>query len=73
MQSSNLRRGLNTMDHPGFNEASSSRTASRIRRRIRFRLTALPSALGVVKPTALPPPACPRLNAANKGHEYRAP
>jgi len=49
-QSRVLRRGLNTIDHSELKESSSSRTASRIRRRMRFRATALPSARGVVKP-----------------------
>jgi len=49
-QSRVLRRGLNTIDHSEFRESSSSRTASRMRRRIRFRTTAFPSARGVVKP-----------------------
>ena len=39
------------MDHSGLNAASSSRTASRSRRLIRFRTTAFPKALGVVNPT----------------------
>ena len=34
------------MDHSGLNDASSSRTASRMRRLMRLRMTALPSALG---------------------------
>jgi hypothetical protein len=49
-----LRRGLNTIDHSGFNCDSSSRTASRMRRLIRLRTTALPRARGVVKPTRGP-------------------
>ena len=77
MQSSTLQRGLNTMDHPAVSAASSSRAASRTRRRMRFRLTALPSAFGVVKPSALRPLSAPggsaRQKAANKGHEYRTP
>ena len=53
-QSRVVRRGLKTMDHSGLSWASSRRAASRIRRRIRLRTTALPSARGVVKPTRGP-------------------
>lgn len=60
MQSAALRRGLNTTHHPSLSDASSSRAASRTRRRMRFRLTALPSARGVVKPTARLPPGTAR-------------
>jgi hypothetical protein len=79
MQSRVLRRGLNTIDHSEFRESSSSRTASRMRRRIRFRTTALPSARGVVKPTRGPGPRSVsrgrpgRQNAAKNGHVKRVP
>ena len=82
-----LRRGLNTMDHSEFRESSSSRTASRMRRRIRFRTTALPSARGVVKPMRGPGigfvwssgslgsfgTCVARQNAANSGQVKRVP
>jgi len=77
---------LNTMDHPALSDASSSLAASRTRRRMRLRLTALPSALGVVKPRARRfcksgfgkaglSSGCgsARQKAANSGHEYRVP
>jgi hypothetical protein len=48
------RRGLNTTIQRLPKEWRSKRTASRTRRRIRFRTTALPSALGVVKPNSGP-------------------
>ncbi len=41
-QSRALRRGLKTIDHSGLSWASSRRAASRTRRRIRFRTTAVP-------------------------------
>src|SRR6185312_2148281 len=49
-----LRRGLKTIDHSELNCDSSSRTASRMRRLMRLRMTALPSARGVVNPTRGP-------------------
>jgi hypothetical protein len=60
---------LKTMDHCGFSPSRSRRTASRTRRLMRFRATALPSARGVVKPIR-GPSGCVRRrqNAANKGH-----
>jgi hypothetical protein len=75
MQSSVLRRGLNTIDHSGFRESSSSRTASRIRRLIRLRTTAFPRARGVVNPTRGPATASrsARQKAAKKGLVYRDP
>ena len=45
-----VRRGLKTITQPVGRDASSLRTVSRSRRRIRFLLTALPSARGTVKP-----------------------
>jgi hypothetical protein len=41
---------LKTMDHWGFNRSSCRRTASRRRRLIRLRTTAVPRARGVVNP-----------------------
>jgi hypothetical protein len=79
VQSRVLRRGLNTIDHSEFRESSSSRTASRMRRRIRFRATALPNALGVVKPTrghgvvSPSPRRSTRQKAAKKGEVKRVP
>ena len=69
-----LRRGLKTIDHSGLNCSRCRRTASRTRRLIRLRTTALPSARGVVKPI-LGPPACGSRtqNAAKKGLEKREP
>jgi hypothetical protein len=64
------------MDHSGLNASNSSRTASRMRRLIRLRTTALPSPLGVVKPTRGPvgtavdsaKPVSGKLKAAKSGH-----
>jgi hypothetical protein len=69
-QSRTFRRGLNTIDHSGLSDASSSRTASRIRRLMRLRTTALPSAFGAVKPTRGPLPCtgAARRKAAKRGH-----
>ena len=44
------RRGFNTMSQPGFNCSLRSLIASLIRLLMRLRITALPSARGVVKP-----------------------
>jgi hypothetical protein len=41
---------LKTITQPAGRDANSLRTVSRIRRRMRFLLTALPSARGTVKP-----------------------
>ena len=49
-----LRRGLMTISHRGPAPARARRTASRIRRRMRLRTTALPIALGTVKPKRAP-------------------
>src|SRR5947208_2329375 len=61
-QSKLLRRGLKTIDHSGLRNSSFKRTASRRRRRMRLRTTALPRARGVVKPTLWPvsPGSCRR-------------
>lgn len=45
-----VRRGLKTITQPVGSDANSLRTVSRSRRRIRFLLTALPSARGTVNP-----------------------
>jgi hypothetical protein len=72
--SSAFRRGLMTMDHCGFNRSSRCRTASRKRRRIRLRVTALPIARGRVKPMRGPSDSASRTrNAANRGQAYFAP
>ena len=69
-----LRRGLMTMDHCGFNRSRWNRTASRTRRRMRLRTTALPSARGTVKPIWGPSGCGSRTeNAAKKGQAYFAP
>ena len=52
--SSVLRRGLITIHHCGFSCSSCSRTASRTRRRMRLRATALPTERGTVKPMCGP-------------------
>jgi len=72
--SSDLRRGLMTMDHCGFNRSMYWRTASRKRRRIRLRVTALPTARVTVKPILGPTGSTSRTeNAANRGQAYFAP
>jgi hypothetical protein len=74
VQSSTLRRGLKTIDHSGLRFARSRRTASRTRRLTRLRLTALPSALGVVNPTR--GRVCAESatqKAAKRGHVKRVP
>jgi hypothetical protein len=69
-QSSTFRRGLKTIDHSELSAASSSRTASRSRRLIRLRTTALPRARGAVKPTRGPGgrAGSGRLKTAKRGH-----
>lgn len=52
------RRTFHTIRHPGPSRASRRRTVSLNRRRIRFRLTALPRARGEVKPTLAPSSDC---------------
>jgi hypothetical protein len=46
-----VRRGLKTRAQSGAKRSNCSLTASRMRRRIRLRTTALPMARGKVKPT----------------------
>jgi hypothetical protein len=65
-----FRRGLITIDHRGFNPARCCRTASRTRRLMRFRTTALPRARGVVNPMCGPLAACSHTQkAVNNRHE----
>ena len=72
--SSALRRGLMTMDHWGFSRSRQRRIASRTRRRIRLRMTALPTARGRVKPIRGPSASgSRRQNAAKRGPEKRLP
>jgi hypothetical protein len=68
------RRGLMTISHPPPAKCRRSRTASRIRRLIRFRTTAPPRARGQVNPTRIAPsPLFRRQKAANRGPENLAP
>ena len=76
LASSAARRGLNTTIQFLANAWRSSRTASRMRRRIRFLLTALPNARGVVKPNSGPVGSSTpgqRTKAAKKGQVIRFP
>ena len=69
-----LGRGLMTMDHCGLSRARERRTASRSRRLIRLRATALPRARETVKPIRGPLPSGSRTQkAAKNGHENRLP
>ena len=69
-----LRRGLMTMDHCGLNRSRWRRTASRTRRLIRFRTTALPIARGTVNPIRGPSGCGSRTQkAAKRGPENREP
>src|SRR5260370_26734675 len=68
------RRGLMTISHPAPAKCRCSRTASRIRRLIRFRTTAHPRARGQVNPTRIA--SCSlfrRQKAAKRGPENLAP
>ncbi len=60
------RRGLITMDHCGLNWWSLLRTASRTRRLMRLRTTALPSARGTVKPIRGPAASGSHIQKATK-------
>jgi hypothetical protein len=61
---------LMTIDHCGFSRPRSRRTASRTRRLMRFRATALPSARGVVNPIRGPSsPVSRTQKAAKRGPE----
>ena len=63
-----LRRGLITIDHWGFSPSRHDLTASRKRRLMRFRTTALPMARGTVKPMCGQSCSrCRRQKAANNG------
>jgi hypothetical protein len=65
---------LMTMDHWGFSRSRCRRTASRTRRLIRLRTTALPRARGVVNPICGPSGSVSRTqNAANRDPEKRVP
>jgi hypothetical protein len=68
--STTVLRGFRTTSHRPPTAASSARQASRIRRLMRFRRTAFPTARGTVKPTRAPVgrpgSAVSRQNAVNK-------
>src|SRR6266404_422852 len=67
-------RGLMTISHPTPGCSSRARTASRMRRLIRFRTTAPPRARGQVNPTFTPPsPLFRKQKAENSGPENLAP
>ena len=68
------RRGLMTISHPAPGCSRRTRTASRTRRLILFRITAPPRARGQVNPTLTPPsPLFRRQKAENSGPENLAP
>jgi hypothetical protein len=71
-------RGWKTKSHAfpfpaGWSRHNSCRIASRMRLRIRFRTTALPNALGTVKPTRDRPVAVAAKTTENSGQFQRLP